>query len=310
MVVDPQRGAEIPSGGEPAEGMASIDALMAKAEAEANAAIGQDAPPEAPEPPEGAASAPSGESTSDEGASDSGGDDDDPFRGDPEFDALFERLPGESRQKFAQRVKDLAADAVRKADEARAEADELRQRADEQTQASRRHVENLEKWLLSDADYAALKEKAYAGDYTALDQLREVDARREYRETFDKLAWGRIGLQMETAAEQAGLPREAVRSASGFEDALRRVVDAATRKVVASKDAEITTLTGKLEAEQSAHRTTRDKLAGRTAASPIAGGRAASGGVLSGYLGTDGLPTDEAIQAAIEGRLSGLTLEH
>lgn len=223
---------------------------------------------------------------------------------DPEFAALSRSQRG----KLIAALKKSSDEANQRATAAQQEADQLRQRAEQQTAHLRERAAELEAFIGSEEEFAALKEKGLDGDWDATAQYREFEQRRKFQDLFDAIAHGKIAVALEDVAkEYAGMEPAEVRQSKAFPEALMRVVKAVQKRSDDKYEGQLREKDAQLAAEKAAHEGTRLRATG-SGLQPETGGSGSGGLGLGAYLGKDGYPTEEAIALAKQGGLAGLNL--
>lgn len=309
MVVDPQR-TEIPSGGEPASSgsfESQLDAQLAQWAEQAQSEA-TDEGDGVLSPPNDSPPAASGEPASAEQGADVPSPD---AEADPAIVAL-ERREGESRAAWVARVQAYGEERATAARDAEQRAREAEQKLAATTTATQQRYEQLQKWLGPSRDsqeWRDLERQARDGDWEARQQIEAYEDRQQYQDVLRLASFAEMADALEGVAEMEGLSREQFRAAHGnkLPNAIGLIAQAAVSKATAPLEAQIAKLKDDLKNEQTAHQSTKDKaLAGGL--QPVSGGRPGGGGPLGQYTDSRGIPADDAIEAALEGKLAGLDL--
>lgn len=314
MAVDPAQMAAT-LGGEPAseEGTPTwlaedMERLAAAATQEANDAQDDSDDYGVLSPSGEAPSTPSGEPATSQGDAVPSPDD----GTDPELSAALERRQGESRAQHAQRIQAFITDRETKAREALTAAEQAQQRTRDQVAALQAQYNEANEWLgprQGTPEWDALEEKALAGDWQARDQLTTYKERQKFEGVLRLSGFAQLATDLEAIAEAEGLSVDEFRQSHGNKmgTAVGLIIQSAVAKATGPKDAEIAKLKSDLANEKTAHATLREKSQA-TGLQPVSGGSPGGGGPLGDMMDSKGYVTNDAIEAALEGRFRGLDL--
>jgi hypothetical protein len=224
----------------------------------------------------------------------------------------MQRRQGESRSQYAARVQGFIKEREQKAADAVTAAEQERARAQDQVAALQAQYNEASEWLgprPGTPEREELEDRASNGDWQARDQLATYKDRQRYEGVLRFAGFAQMATDLEQIAKAEGLDISEFRRAHGNQmgQAVGLIVQSAVAKATGPKDAEIAKLKSDLANEKTAHKTTREK-AQVTGLQPVTGGSPGGQGPLSEMIDGKGLISQDAIDAAMEGRYRGLDL--
>ncbi len=193
----------------------------------------------------------------------------------------------------------IAEERLKQLQESEQQKAELQKQLDERAKADEELGRDVQRALGTDEEYKDLERRARAGDRDAGRALDQIDANRQfYGKLLEKSARDIQGFFVNGLVEEAN--KIGMKQDTLYKGTPAQIVKEAFELGQQAKEKELEPTLTELRAEAKG---TRAATVSRRNGAVLEGGRSASGTPLDNLFGNDGLPTEEAIQAAKRGEL-------